>query len=167
MNTQQRPIITPANHDGDEREHTAEMQRGRSTRNVDAESEMRARESADRDPMTNEAQSPAPAAGEYAPSAELGTPHLPEEASTQANERWQRIQAQFVDDPRKSVAEAHALVGELVQHIVAGFERERDGLESQWSKGDDVSTENLRLCLQNYRSFFSRLLPSAGGIRRG
>jgi len=88
------------------------------------------------------------------------TPYLPEHASGPANERWQRIQAAFVDDPRKSVTEAHQLVGELTQRIVDAFAQERDELERQWSKGADVSTEDLRVSLQRYRAFFSRLLPS-------
>jgi hypothetical protein len=89
---------------------------------------------------------------------------LPQQDTAQANERWQRIQAQFVDDPRRAVGDAHALVGELVQRIVDAFTKERGDLEAQWSRGDDVSTEELRVCLQNYRAFFSRLLPSANGL---
>jgi hypothetical protein len=94
-------------------------------------------------------------------SDEHGTPYLPDQTSSQAGDRWQRIQAQFVDDPRKAVGQAHELVGELVQQIIDGFSRERDTLEQQWSKGDSVSTEDLRVALQSYRAFFSRLLPSA------
>jgi len=87
--------------------------------------------------------------------------YLPEASSAQVGERWQLIQAGFVDDPRRSVAEAHALVGDLVQRIVDSFAREREALEQQWQTGSDVSTEDLRLCLQRYRGFFARLLPVA------
>jgi hypothetical protein len=38
------------------------------------------------------------------------------------------------------------------------FAEERNKLENQWGKGEDVSTEDLRLALRRYRSFFSRLL---------
>lgn len=76
------------------------------------------------------------------------------------DERWTRIQGKFVDDPRNAVGEAHQLVGELVQRITDGFSEERSRLEAQWSKGDSVSTEDLRVCLQRYREFFSRLLPA-------
>ena len=89
---------------------------------------------------------------------EHGGSYLPEQASTEANESWQRIQAAFVEDPRKSVAEAHQLVGELMKRIAEGFARDRDELERQWSSGGTASTEDLRLCLQRYRSFFGRLL---------
>jgi hypothetical protein len=102
--------------------------------------------------------------GESVPNEGFGTPDLPEHGGAQASERWQRIQAEFVDDPRKAVGEAHELVGDLVQRIVDAFTRERTELENQWSKGDSVSTEDLRVCLQHYRAFFSRLLPSAQGI---
>jgi hypothetical protein len=97
-------------------------------------------------------------------SRDTETPYLPDQTSAQTNEKWQRIQAEFVDDPRKSVAGAHQLVGEVVQRIVDAFAQERADLERQWSKGDDVSTEDLRLCLQRYRAFFSRLLPSMNGL---
>lgn len=91
------------------------------------------------------------------------TSYLSDQTSSQAKERWRRVQAEFVDDPRKSVAEAHELVGELVERIVEAFSAERNQLEHQWSKGGDVSTEDLRVCLQRYRSFFSRLLPTVNG----
>ena len=91
---------------------------------------------------------------------EQGSSYLPTQTSDQVNQRWQHIQSGFVDDPRKSVSEAHQLVGELVQRIVDTFTNERHELERQWSEGD-ASTEDLRVCLQRYRDFFSRLLPSA------
>lgn len=87
------------------------------------------------------------------------TPYLSDQTSSQAGERWQRIQGEFVDDPRKSVNEAHELVSELMQRVVDTFAQERNDLEHQWSGGGDVSTENLRVCMQRYRAFFSRLLP--------
>jgi hypothetical protein len=105
-------------------------------------------------------QSSAPAAGAPVPNAGFGMA----DSSAQTHDRWQQIQAQFVDDPRKAVGDAHALVGDLVQRIVDTFTKERNELESQWSKGSDVSTEDLRVCLQHYREFFARLLPSANGM---
>lgn len=98
------------------------------------------------------------------PSAGFGLSDSSGHDSAQTHERWQQIQAQFVDDPRKAVGEAHALVGDLVQRIVDTFTKERNELEGQWSKGGDVSTEELRVCLQHYREFFARLLPSANGM---
>jgi hypothetical protein len=162
--TTQNPIITPANTDDDtRRETTGEVQRELSGVYVNpaTEAEVIDTEAEVTQEWESRSQGTAPRSGEQTPGAELGTPHLPEQTSSHMNERWQQIQAQFVDDPRKAVGEAHSLVGELVQRIVDGFAKERDGLEHQWSEGDNVSTEDLRLCLQNYRSFFSRLLPSA------
>jgi hypothetical protein len=108
-------------------------------------------------------QSPAPSAGASVPNAGFGTPDFSGHDPAQTRDRWQQIQAAFVDDPRKAVGDAHALVGDLVQRIVDSFTHERNELESQWSKGSDVSTEDLRVCLQHYREFFARLLPSANG----
>lgn len=102
----------------------------------------------------------APQAGEKVPHPEVGTPYLPEQASSWAHGRWNVIQAEFVDDPRRSVADAHQLVGELMQRIIDGFTTQRNELERQWSSGQEVSTEELRLSLQGYRSFFARLLPA-------
>lgn len=92
-------------------------------------------------------------------SRQPATPYMEEQKSSQAGERWQRIQSEFVDDPRESVAQAHQLVSDLMQHIIETFGDERRQLEQQWSEGQSVSTEDLRVCLQRYRSFFTRLLP--------
>jgi hypothetical protein len=72
--------------------------------------------------------------------------------------QWEAIQSGFVDEPRRAVEEADALVADLMQRLAAGFAEERSQLETQWDRGDDVSTEDLRLALQRYRSFFGRLL---------
>jgi len=120
----------------------------------------------DRDERVEDQTERAVGAGDSAESRTTAeTPYLAEQDSGVANERWQRIQATFVDDPRKSVSEAHQLVGELTQRIVDAFAKERDDLEHQWSKGDSVSTEDLRVCLQRYRAFFSRLLPSVNKLQ--
>jgi hypothetical protein len=74
--------------------------------------------------------------------------------------QWKDIQAEFVDEPRKAVQEADALVAELMQRLAEMFASEREQLESQWAGGDDVSTEDLRRSLRRYRSFFERLLAA-------
>ena len=74
--------------------------------------------------------------------------------------RWEEIQASFVDEPRDSVAQADALVADLMQRLATGFSAERERLEGQWDSGDDVSTEDLRVALTRYRSFFERLLSA-------
>jgi hypothetical protein len=72
--------------------------------------------------------------------------------------QWDAIQTGFVDEPRKAVQEADALVAVVVKRLSEVFADERGSLEHQWDKGDQVSTEDLRLALQKYRSFFERLL---------
>ena len=71
---------------------------------------------------------------------------------------WSAIQTGFVDEPRKSVEKADQLVARVVQRLAESFSQEKSRLEGQWSKGEDVSTEDLRIALQRYRSFFDRLL---------
>ena len=72
--------------------------------------------------------------------------------------RWENIQGGFIDEPRRSVAEANRLVEETIQRLTDGFANERRKVEQQWAVGDQVSTEDLRLALRRYRSFFERLL---------
>lgn len=72
--------------------------------------------------------------------------------------QWEAIQTGFVDEPRAAVAQADALVSQLVTRLSDVFTRERATLEGQWTKGDNVSTEDLRVALTRYRSFFNRLL---------
>lgn len=78
---------------------------------------------------------------------------------TQAIEHWRAIQGKFVDDPRGSVADARALVDDLIQQVVRGFAEHSASLDLQWSTEPKVSTEQLRLCLQQYRALFTQLLP--------
>ena len=72
--------------------------------------------------------------------------------------QWSKIQTRFVDEPRRTVEDADKLVTAVMQRLAEGFANERSGLEKQWDSGDNVSTEDLRLALQRYRSFFDRLL---------
>lgn len=72
--------------------------------------------------------------------------------------RWDEIQSSFIDEPRESVAEADALLREATDALHSLFERDRRQLEGVWDRGDEVSTEDLRVTLQRYRSFFERVL---------
>jgi hypothetical protein len=73
-------------------------------------------------------------------------------------QRWDSLQSSFVDQPRQTVEEADNLVNDLMQQLTAGFGEKRSQLEAQWEQGDEVSTEDLRVALTRYRSFFNRLL---------
>jgi hypothetical protein len=101
-----------------------------------------------------------PDAEESAQAAEEHGPLLPDDESEGFTNRWRDIQTGFVDEPRNSVAQADALVAELMQRLAAGFSEERQRLEAQWDRGEDVSTEDLRVALTRYRSFFDRLLSA-------
>ena len=72
--------------------------------------------------------------------------------------RWVGIQTGFVDEPRKAVEEADALVAEVMKRLAEVFAEERQRLEAQWDQSDRVSTEELRIAMRRYRSFFERML---------
>jgi hypothetical protein len=72
--------------------------------------------------------------------------------------RWDNIQTAFVDEPRRAVEQADSLVASAMKRLGEVFAEERAGLEKQWDRGDPVSTEDLRVALTRYRSFFQRLL---------
>jgi len=91
--------------------------------------------------------------GDHEPLALLPDPEL-----KQLREHWVGIQAAFVDDPRHAVEEADHLVAGLMQRLAQMFAEQRKDLEGQWARDAKVSTEDLRLALQRYRSFFDRLL---------
>jgi hypothetical protein len=79
--------------------------------------------------------------------------------------RWNSIQTGFVDEPSRAVKEADELVAEVMKRLAEVFAQERSRLEEQWARQKEVSTEDLRVVLQRYRSFFDRLL--GGGVPRG
>lgn len=87
-------------------------------------------------------------------------PLLSSEATGAYQARWDAIQTGFVDEPRRVVEQADGLVAEVMQRLAETFARERASLERHWDQGGDVSTEDLRLALQRYRSFFQRLLST-------
>ncbi|MFF4895375.1 hypothetical protein [Streptomyces sp. NPDC001068] len=75
-------------------------------------------------------------------------------------DRWQRIQNNFVDDPREAVHGADALVADVMQTLATTFAQHKKDLEDQWGQGEQVDTEELRRALRRYRSFFNRLLTT-------
>jgi len=74
--------------------------------------------------------------------------------------RWAGVQAAFVDDPKDCVHQADLLVSDLFEQLTTGFAGVRSRLEEQWSRGEEASTEDLRLILMRYREFFERLLAA-------
>ena len=128
-------------------DRTEEGQRGHST---DGSEEEAARVEA--------TSSTATAAGDD--DGEERTPLLPSDNAQDFRQRWENLQGGFVDQPREVVEQADDLVSELMRAISAGFSEKRSSLEAQWERGDDVSTEDLRIALTRYRSFFNRLLSA-------
>ena len=72
--------------------------------------------------------------------------------------RWQDVQARFVDAPRESVEAADTLVAEVIKQLATVFAEQQKQLESAIEREGKLSTEELRIALQRYRSFFDRLL---------
>lgn len=85
---------------------------------------------------------------------------LPENVLGDFRTRWDRVQVMFVDQPRDAVQQAQDLVDNVVDELTKSFAKQREDLTGTWTRGDDVSTEDLRLALQRYRSFFNRLLST-------
>lgn len=72
--------------------------------------------------------------------------------------QWESVQVGFVDEPRRAVEQADHLVAETIKRLAEMFADERGRLERQWDRGENVSTEDLRVGLRRYRAFFERLL---------
>ncbi|MGW6564824.1 hypothetical protein [Streptomyces sp. NPDC054975] len=100
--------------------------------------------------------------GEDAESGGADADETPQLLSNEDEEsfrsRWHDIQSLFVDDPREAVHAADGLVADVMQTLAATFADHKSRLEGQWSEGEDVDTESLRVALRQYRSFFNRLL---------
>ena len=80
------------------------------------------------------------------------------DAAEKFRTRWLAIQSKFVDDPNASVKQADDLVSDIIKSVTMNFADRRVSLEKQWNSGENVSTEDLRVALKRYRSFFDRLL---------
>ncbi len=113
----------------------------------------------------------APAPSAAAPAAPAERPSVERESPTQTllfadddlgdlRARWAGVQAGFVDDPKDCVQKADDLVSDLVEKLTTGFALALARLEQQWARGEQVSTEDLRLALMHYREFFERLLAA-------
>ena len=81
-----------------------------------------------------------------------------QEDTSELSRRWSDIQAGFVDEPRRAVELADTLVAETMERLAKMFAGARENLERQWDRGENVTTEDLRVTLQRYRAFFDRLL---------
>jgi hypothetical protein len=98
------------------------------------------------------------AASEAHPGDEEPGPLLSAQEEGDLRSRWNTIQTGFVDEPRRAVEQADELVAEIMQRLAQSFSDQRSNLETQWEHSEKVSTEELRVALRHYRSFFDRLL---------
>jgi hypothetical protein len=114
------------------------------------------------DVASEPAHADVPAAAE--PSAEPSSEKalFADDELSSLQSRWADVQAVFVDDPRDCVQKADGLVSDVVQQITSSFSQARAKLEEQWARGEDASTEDLRVALTRYREFFQRLLAVSG-----
>jgi hypothetical protein len=94
----------------------------------------------------------------HPPQEERNEPLLPTDAAQDLRARWDQVQTGFVDEPRAAVKQADELVAMAMKRLAESFSQERTAMERQWDRGDQVSTEDLRIALRKYRSFFQRLL---------
>jgi hypothetical protein len=108
-------------------------------------------------PRTSQLANPAATDG-AATSADRAEPLFPSSEAEGFRSRWVEVQTGFVDEPRNAVEQADGLVAEMMKRLAQVFADERGKLEEQWSRGDDISTEDLRQALRRYRSFMDRLL---------
>jgi|SRR5215217_6955605 len=92
------------------------------------------------------------------PAADEQALLFPTDQADHLRTEWTGIQTAFVDAPRDAVQRADALVANTMKRIAEVFAAERQNLEQQWDRGDNVTTEDLRIALQRYRTFFDRLL---------
>ena len=89
---------------------------------------------------------------------EQAAPLFSREEAKEFRVRWDTIQGGFVDEPRHAVEQADSLVAGAMKRLAEIFADERAKLEGQWDRKESVSTEDLRLALRRYRSFFGRVL---------
>jgi hypothetical protein len=112
------------------------------------------------EPAAETASTTQPSAGDTEGAGKEHPGLLEADQSDSFRRRWQDVQTHFVDAPQEAVQDADALVAELMRQLAESFARERAELEQQWTRGEDVSTEDLRVALTRYRSFFGRLLEA-------
>jgi hypothetical protein len=88
------------------------------------------------------------------------TPLLSPDETAEFRERWESLQVGFIDDPRHAVHDAKQLVSNTFERISKIVQDDLDQIEHQWSRDEEVSTDDLRYAIQRYRAFFDRLLAA-------
>jgi hypothetical protein len=83
---------------------------------------------------------------------------FPPQVAQDFRSRWDQVQIGFVDDPRRAVQQADELVAQVMKSLAGTFADQRSRLEAGLGRDADANTEDLRVALRGYRSFFQRLL---------
>jgi hypothetical protein len=83
---------------------------------------------------------------------------FPTDVAADFRHRWDSVQIGFVDDPRQAVQKADELVADVMKTLASSFADQRSRLEKGLTQGNQANTEDLRMALHAYRSFFQRLL---------
>jgi hypothetical protein len=110
---------------------------------------------------------------------------LTPEESARFQDAWQHVQSKFVDDPAAAVAEADALVGDLMHtrgYPMTDFERRVEDVSVDHAAvvnhyreahaiavrhaRNEASTEDLRKAIVHYRALFEDLLDLREPIRK-
>ncbi len=99
-----------------------------------------------------------PAQDMQAHAAEPLAALFPPQVAQEFRQRWDQVQIGFVDDPRRAVQQADELVAHVMKSLATTFADQRSRLEAGLGREGDPDTEDLRVALRGYRSFFQRLL---------
>jgi hypothetical protein len=85
-------------------------------------------------------------------------PLFTQEAAADFRSRWDVVQRSFVDNPQNAVRAGDELVAQVIKSLAESFASQRSELEGGHERTEGLTTENLRVSLRRYRSFFERLL---------
>jgi len=117
-------------------------------------------------------EKPAPAPKASAPAAAVPTTPAATPAAVpvgngadeleRLSRRLERAVGGFVDDPRRAVREADAVMDEAAARLTRLLEERRTALRGTWhgDNGERTGTEELRVALTKYRDMTRQLLTS-------
>ncbi len=91
----------------------------------------------------------------------MGMPLIDRGSMADFERRWQAVQADFVDDPRRSVGEAGNVMAELMEHIAKSLRQRAADLGA--GHAGEMDTEAMRMELQRYRQLMSRVVGDPTG----
>lgn len=72
-------------------------------------------------------------------------------------DRWGKVQLQFIDDPQNAAVAAEALITDVVESLAATISAQKSTLDA-WRSNNGADTEELRMVVRGYRDFLDRVL---------